>query len=98
MGLIVCPDCERELGETAKLCPHCGAVIDEQARQHGVWRRQQTIIHGSIAVGLCVAGCLLGAVLHHWFAWSEIAIGIGGICGFVIGSVLGYFLAQRAAS
>jgi hypothetical protein len=27
MALVECPDCEKEISNTAKNCPHCGADI-----------------------------------------------------------------------
>ena len=27
MALVECPDCEKEISDTAKNCPHCGADV-----------------------------------------------------------------------
>lgn len=98
MPMIVCPDCEHEIGQHAQVCPHCGSMIDEQAREYGARRRLQIILHGCTAVILSAFGCLLGGFLGQWLAWGETtttsSLLIGGIGGFLTGSVLGYYLGE----
>ena len=99
MGLIVCHDCEQEIGESAPVCPHCGAAQTAQTRRYGARRRRQIIIHGSTAVLLCALSALLAGLVSSWLNASDEAIGIAvvasGVVGFLAGSVLGYWMAER---
>lgn len=36
MGLINCPECGREISDTAPNCPHCGYVLHNAAQQEPV--------------------------------------------------------------
>lgn len=99
MGMIVCHDCEREIGESAPVCPHCGAAQTAETRQYGARRRQQIIIHGSTAVLLGALGAIVAGLVSSWVNASDDAIGIAviasGLAGFVVGSILGYWMAER---
>lgn len=101
MGLIVCHDCEQEIGESAQVCPHCGAVQTEQTRAAGKSRRGQIMIHGWTAVALCALGCLLGGLTGKALGAGDEGTGLavvgGGVAGFLAGSFLGFWLAEKAA-
>jgi outer membrane lipoprotein SlyB len=100
MGLIVCHDCEQDIGESARVCPHCGAVQTEQTRASGKTRRRQIILHGTTAVVLCALGGLLGGLTGTALGAADegmaLAVIVGGMVGFVAGSVLGFWVAERA--
>ena len=91
MGLIKCPDCEREISATAVSCPNCGRPISP-----GVMLKPATPVtieatsksyKGSMAVG--VLG-ILGAVVLLMLGATEIGV-IMGLLGFAlyIGARLG---------
>jgi outer membrane lipoprotein SlyB len=100
MGLIVCHDCEQDIGESARVCPHCGAVQTEKTRASGKTRRRQIIVHGTTAVVLCALGGLLGGLTGTALSVTDegmaLAVIAGGVVGFLSGSFLGYWLAERA--
>ena len=36
MGVIYCPECQQEISEYAKACPHCGFAVSEFMQEHNL--------------------------------------------------------------
>lgn len=74
MGLIKCPDCEREVSDRAPSCPNCGAPI---AAAEPVLTTQQTAkrFKGAEAIGAVVL--MIGIVLLFLPGAESGTLGVG---------------------
>lgn len=52
MALIKCPECNREISDTAKTCPHCGYKLNAEQVRH----RNKIIFRTIVSLSLLVVG------------------------------------------
>lgn len=59
MGVILCPDCMKEISESAELCPHCGGKVSAEYRKkalvaRGKQAKMTWVVLGVLAVCIVV--------------------------------------------
>ena len=47
MALIHCPECNKEISDKAKTCPHCGCPVEETNAKVPVEEKERSIIDPS---------------------------------------------------
>ncbi len=74
MPLVACPDCRREVSDTAPTCPGCGRPMT--ARETGVHASKRVVWLRTLALVGCIAGTIStcgGATAH---ASGMVSVGI----------------------
>ena len=70
MALINCPECGKEVSDTANLCPHCGYNLKRNKTNNQVQRRRKPwlpfVIIGGVFITLIVIGLPLLFLLLHF--------------------------------
>ena len=103
MALIRCPECNKEVSDSASSCPHCGYPLKESkpTSYYGYQSRSDRLVEKEhdrkykemIAGGII---CFIGAIFFLFFLGnpavksSDEALGtvIGAIIGFAIGGII----------
>lgn len=84
MGLIKCPDCQKEISDTASTCIGCGRLIAnaEPIKETAVVERKggKFELVGTLIILASMAGCSVGLVSSSGGGWF-----ISGVIGFLIG-------------
>ena len=78
MALIPCPECEKQISDTAESCPDCGykltsEIVDSIKRDEAEKKKQQEVAADK---GCVVAASIVGGI-------TILAIIIGGIVNFL---------------
>ena len=90
MGLVQCPDCKKEISDTATTCIGCGrsmltgkdSIVVESVKDPVVVERKggKYELIGTLLILASMGGCSVGLVSSNGGSWLGI-----GIVGFVIG-------------
>ena len=66
MALINCPECNREVSDIAKKCPHCGYTLQEMAKERlkKTVKEKRKLIR-NIVISLVALGCVFAAVIIY---------------------------------
>ena len=86
MPLISCPDCGKQISDTAPSCIGCGKVMSQSAAVHsGVVARKggKYELIGTLIILTSMLGCTTGMVTTSNSGW----LGFGAI-GFIVGIVI----------
>lgn len=64
MALIICPECNREISEYAKTCPHCGYKLPKTKKVLSPHEKKKrvVIIIGMFFVLLAIGGDIFSSV------------------------------------
>ena len=89
MSQTACYRCGNVMAASFPVCPHCGALQDEESRAAG---RRRNLMGFLIAMPAGLLGVWVGWSLSGSFEWTA----FGGVAGFVGGLALGAFLYDRA--
>ena len=97
MAIIVCPNCGKKVTDRMENCPHCHAVLIEQAEQPTITKEAIKASAKDSIVGVAIATVLTIALILIWSVIATIMAGkfMGIDAAIAVSSARGVFLSEN---
>lgn len=96
MAIIVCPNCGKKVTDRMEKCPHCNAVLIEQAEQPVITKEAIKASAKDSLIGVAIATVLTIALVLIWSVVATICAGrFGANMAEAVGSARAVFFSEN---